>query len=281
MAALNGAPAEDANAASTGLMAGLNKVTDGLSTAFDTTLIALVMAILLLFPTESLRMTEYRMLDRIEAFTNESLIRRMADERVGLSAEDMPEVVRDALEVAFAEHQRWLAQWQTQVSQLGQVIGTDFESVVDRVQQNLSSQDGQRMQKLEDASRLLEEIFQKVDNATISWHRSEKEALSRSREFVTSLTELQQSMTNGASRTGEILDQQARLLEMYSSGGLAESIQKLQEQIGRLAERVGAASVGDGAAPAGGFSTGAESGDARPQPESPGGLLSRLRGRRR
>jgi len=133
--------------ASEKLMSGLGTVTAGLATAFDTTLIALVMAILLLFPTESLRRIEYGMLDRIEAFANESLLRRMSDQRGPLSAQEMPEVVRDALDSAFREHQRWLAQWQAQVSELGQLVGGDFEAAVNRVQQNVSQAEASRLEK--------------------------------------------------------------------------------------------------------------------------------------
>jgi len=117
------------------IMTGLGQVTTGLSTAFDTTLVALVLAILLLVPTETLRKSEYRMLDRIESFCGESLLRRMSDERIAAGADDLPDVVKFALEGAFQEHQRWLAQWQNQVGQLGQVIGADFERAVTQVEQ--------------------------------------------------------------------------------------------------------------------------------------------------
>ena len=96
------------------------------------------MAITLLFPTESLRRTEYGMLDRIEAFANESLLRRMSDQRGEFSLEEMPDVVRGILDSAFREHQRWLAQWQAQVAQLGQLVGGDFEAAVNRVEDRVA-----------------------------------------------------------------------------------------------------------------------------------------------
>ena len=41
---------------------------------------------------EALRKIEYGMLDHIEAFTNESLLRRMAEEKASYQHEDLPEV---------------------------------------------------------------------------------------------------------------------------------------------------------------------------------------------
>ena len=122
--------------------------------------------------------------------------------------------------------------------------------------------------------------FQKVDNATRSWHGSEEDALARSREFIGAAGQLQQSLTDGAERVGNIVDQQARLLEKYSSGGFSDNIERLQEQIGRLAERVGALSSGDGVSSVGPRADGSEAKGVRPEgPNALGGLLARLRGR--
>ena len=151
------------------LMAALGVVTSGLAIAFDTTLIALALAILLLFPTETFRKTEYAMLDRIEAFTNESLLRRMADERGPVNTEDLPQIVRDCLNAAFQEHQRWLAQWQAQVGRLGEEIGRDFEAAFGRVQEQLARDDNPQIQRLEQLDHRLEDVFQKLDAATERW----------------------------------------------------------------------------------------------------------------
>jgi hypothetical protein len=153
---------------------GLNLVTRGLSTAFDTTLVALAMAILLLFPTETLRKIEYRMLDRIEAFANESLLRRMDDEKRGVDPEHLPEAVKSTLEPAFREHQLWLVQWQAQVAELGQVIGADFERVVMRVQSQISERESTHSQGVNESTRLLAEIFDKLVGISETWSRVEK-----------------------------------------------------------------------------------------------------------
>lgn len=158
--------------ASSRLMGVMGQVSAGLASAFDTTFIALTIAILLLFPTESLRKTEYAMLDRIEKFTNDSLLRRMAERETTTNWSQSPGMVKEALEPAFREHQRWLAQWQAQVSELGRVIGADFEAAVGRVQEQLSQADRSRAESLRQLSTDWERLFSQLQQATGTWQRA-------------------------------------------------------------------------------------------------------------
>jgi hypothetical protein len=188
------------------LVEGLGLVTHGLAVAFDTTFLALVMAIVLLFPTESLRKIEYAMLDRIAAFTNESLLRRMSDERGAAPSEELPEVVRRALDSAFREHQRWLAQWQAQVGQLGRQVGADFEAAVGRIQENLSQNESARLQNYESLAQALDSIFEKAGRASSLWQQSEEQVQARSREFLDAAAQLQRTLAEQVGRLAEKLD---------------------------------------------------------------------------
>jgi len=174
-------------------MRGLERVTAGLATAFDTTFLALVMAIVLLFPTEQLRKTEYAMLDRIEAFSNESLLRRMADDEK-LAPEKMPEIVRDALKSAFCEHQRWLAEWQLRVGDLGRAIGEDFQAAFERVHERLCQQEAARTENRERLARLLEDILQKANQQIDQLQQAEGKAIDKSRDLLTAVSQLEQSL---------------------------------------------------------------------------------------
>ena len=220
------------------LMSGLGLVTHGLAVAFDTTFLALVLAIVLLFPTESLRKSEYGMLDRIEAFTNESLLRRMVEEPGAASAAEMPEIVRSALDAAFREHQRWLAQWQAQVAQLGQLIGADFESTVIRVQERISQAESARREQYESLSRMLESVLAKADRATTQWREIEQQAGTQSREFLSAVSQLQHALSETAQRYREFSQQESRLLQVYSESSLGKSLLGLSEQVARLTETI-------------------------------------------
>ncbi|MCG8586784.1 MAG: MotA/TolQ/ExbB proton channel family protein, partial [Pirellulales bacterium] len=55
----------------------LNGVTSGLATAFDTTLIALVMSLAVMFPTSSLQKMEEDLLNWVDEYCNENLLKRL------------------------------------------------------------------------------------------------------------------------------------------------------------------------------------------------------------
>jgi biopolymer transport protein ExbB/TolQ len=57
----------------------IGSVTSGLGVAFDTTLLALVMSIAIMFPTSSLQRAEDRFLASVEEYCNEHVVRRMDD----------------------------------------------------------------------------------------------------------------------------------------------------------------------------------------------------------
>jgi len=65
----------------TKLKESLNGVTGGLATAFDTTLVALVMSLLVKFPTSSLQKQEEGFLNGIDEYCNENLLKRLDDGR--------------------------------------------------------------------------------------------------------------------------------------------------------------------------------------------------------
>ncbi len=247
------------------LMGGMKGVIGGLATAFDTTFVGLLMTIVLLFPTESLRKTEYSVLDRIEGFTNESLLRRMTEKRE-LSGEEMPEVVRGALESAFHEHQRWLAQWQMQVAELCKVIGGEFEAMAAQVQERLAGAHREGADEARAARQAVEELFRALQQQTETWQRSGQTAQGV-QEAVRSAEKVAQALAGMSGQMLEVVEQQQRMLKSQSAADLGTVLGELRREVARLADRLGA----DGAAPT----------NAVVVTASPGGLLGRLLGRRK
>jgi biopolymer transport protein ExbB/TolQ len=81
----------------------LSGITGGLSTAFDTTLVALVMSLIVMFPTSSMQKTEEDLLNWVDEYCNENLLKRLAD--AGPKARplgEMGEGVRAAINDALA-----------------------------------------------------------------------------------------------------------------------------------------------------------------------------------
>jgi len=61
------------------LMESINNVTGGLGVAFDTTLVALVISILLAFPVSAMQKSEEDLLNSIDEYCNENLLKRLDD----------------------------------------------------------------------------------------------------------------------------------------------------------------------------------------------------------
>ncbi|MCH8830309.1 MAG: MotA/TolQ/ExbB proton channel family protein, partial [Planctomycetes bacterium] len=218
-----------ADSAAANMMKGMGTVTSGLPTAFDTTMLALVMAILLLFPTEWLRKTEYRMLDRIEEFANESLLRRMSDKNQ-LSGE-APEIVRDALEGAFQEHQKWLAQWQAQVGELGQVIGGEFEAAVLGMQDKIAESEKQRFSEVQNSAEIVREMFEQFGQATVSWQRSSDEARRNIEASLKAASNLQSVVAENGRQIAAVVEKQSQIAAVQADDGMRDEIKNLTEQI--------------------------------------------------
>jgi hypothetical protein len=212
------------------LTSAMHQVTGGLATAFDTTLVALIMAVILLFPMESLRRTEYRMLDRIEQFSNDSLLRRMGSEQDGISVEEMPVVVRDALQSAFGQHQKWLVQWQGQVAQLGQIIGGDFEAAVSRIHEKMVAEEGARLNRLQDLSKLIDDLFEKTCQNTRSWHQGQEQSAGQIQGLLEATQRLEHALSLVAERAGSTAPS--------ASPQFAQQMERLEQQIARLADAV-------------------------------------------
>jgi len=113
------------------LKEGLKSITSGLGTAFDTTLVALSMAMILTFPVSALQKYEGDILGQVDEYTNENLLRRLEDGRGGGAERGFGgsrSEVSEAIEAALAPHRAQLEAWTRQV----QAIGGDVAAQVKR-----------------------------------------------------------------------------------------------------------------------------------------------------
>ena len=70
------------------LMDSLGKVTGGLGTAFDTTLLALVLSLLVSVPASAMQKSEEDLLNQVDDYCNENLLKRLNDGGAGSTATD-------------------------------------------------------------------------------------------------------------------------------------------------------------------------------------------------
>ena len=108
----------------------LNGVTGGLATAFDTTLIALVMSMLVMFPTSSMQKAEEDLLNWVDEYCNENLLKRLDDRAAGRPAAtpSSNEGIARAINAAMVPHHAELEAWKQKLESIGQTL---TKSVVD------------------------------------------------------------------------------------------------------------------------------------------------------
>lgn len=108
-----------------GIKDSLGAITGGLGTAFDTTLVALIMSLLLKLPASSLQKAEEDLLNWVDEYCNENLLKRLKDG----TGESMPEptevgrIIKRAIDLNLAEiveHSRKTVGMMTEQSQSAQ-----------------------------------------------------------------------------------------------------------------------------------------------------------------
>ncbi len=146
----------------------LNNVTSGLATAFDTTLLALMMSMLIKFPASSLQKSEEDMLGWVDEYCNENLLKRLNDGREGGAERGSGggrSAIQQAVDGAMREHHAELRAWTEKLAAIGDVLS---DKMADRWTQ-INAQVGEQMQtqyatRLEEAEKLaaMGEQFQRT-----------------------------------------------------------------------------------------------------------------------
>ncbi|HEY5656796.1 MAG TPA: MotA/TolQ/ExbB proton channel family protein [Myxococcota bacterium] len=124
----------------------IGSVTTGLAVAFDTTLLALVMSILIMFPASSLQKAEEDFLTAVEDYCDEKLVRRLDDGRRDTRPEDR--VIRDAVAREMAVHHEELRGWLERLGQIGETLTAHVVSGWEKVDEQMRVRQDQQMERL-------------------------------------------------------------------------------------------------------------------------------------
>ncbi len=133
----------------------LSAVTGGLGTAFDTTLVALVMSIFVMFPASSMQKAEEDLLNWVSEYCNENLLRRLKDgkaDAVGVSSDGIDDAaLRRSIDAALARHHAELASWSKKLEAIGGKITKE-------VVKGFNEIDGGVKDRQQEAARTAEEL---------------------------------------------------------------------------------------------------------------------------
>ncbi len=168
----------------------LNNVTGGLATAFDTTLIALVMSMFVMFPTSSLQKAEEDMLNSVDEYCNENLLKRLNDghERGGDAGEiSAPADVRQAINAAMAPFQAELKAWHERLDALGSRLTAQVAQGWGAINKEMLKQQQENAEQVRDIDALtvtLQKMLIQLAQTTEAVHQKAAGSMNQSAESL-------------------------------------------------------------------------------------------------
>ena len=123
----------------------IGNVTGGLGVAFDTTLVALVMSILIMFPASSLQKAEEDFLAAVEDYCDERLVVRLAGEE---SEASDPDLIERTIAREMSGHHAELRAWGERLGQLGEVLSAQVVSAWEKIDVQLRLRQEQQQEQL-------------------------------------------------------------------------------------------------------------------------------------
>jgi biopolymer transport protein ExbB/TolQ/phage FluMu protein Com len=185
----------------------LGSVMGGLGTAFDTTLLALCMAVVLIFPMKSMQKAEENLLNWVDEYTNENLLKRLKDSSKADSDQSAnQQQIQKAINDAMADHHAELRSWRKKLESISENFRQKAEDQWQQIHQRLMEEHETREKSL----------AQTVDSVT------EKQT-----EAVRQLSELQEQLN-------QLQDKQAQ-----SINSVNETVQSVQQHVQGLQEGIG------------------------------------------
>ena len=186
----------------------LQDVFGGLGTAFDTTLLALIMSMLVKIPASALQKSEEDLITSVDEYCNENLLRRLNDgldggaERGATGGQDTAvfrEAVEQALGTQHAEMERWLEKLDAIGGRLTTQVSKGWDNVNDRIEQQQQKHVATlHQQQLDQQSRLQAQLDQMANAA---------DKIQSSLSQLADQTEaLQSQVSDTYTRTGESLE---------------------------------------------------------------------------
>ncbi len=190
----------------------LGEVTAGLALAFDTTLLALLFSILVMFPMSSQQKAEETLLGAVEEFCNETVLRRLDDghqEGASNAAE-----IKAAVGEALAEQDAQFRMWKEQLANIG-------KSATDQIAEGIAAVHGRLLKDYESQMLVVQQkAAQERDSMVTMVKEIQQLQIDRFNQAIEEMAKLHQTLR-------EDYEQQAQAI--YNSAG--ESRQQFFQQM--------------------------------------------------
>ena len=231
----------------------LGSVTGGLGVAFDTTLLALVMSLLVMFPASAMQKAEEDLLASVDQYCNENVLRRLGgvDQGGGRGGRHAA-VSAQAVEQAMAKHTQDMDSWMAKMGELSRKVTQDVATAWSRIRESFdqahtkqvdTSADageqilgaaGRVQAQLADTSAKVADLARMHDRLADVHHQmlEQAQALAGSGDLKQTLT----AMDRQLARTADAMASLAAAGGTGGDGRLGSTLAALDRQIARVAD---------------------------------------------
>ncbi len=172
---------------------GIGTVTGGLAVAFDTTLLALLLSILVMIPLVLIERYESRLLLGIDIFINDKLLPRLREKNQNVNEDMISQAVEDAISQHFPNPEKLIAPAHSYAEQAASSLAAGFLKEISKVQ-DVSSQ---VISQVDEVRELASKDRQEFMGFFAQQQQANKQAITQIKAVVEEIKNKNSLMSNG------------------------------------------------------------------------------------
>ncbi len=185
-------------------------VTSGLGTAFDTTLLALVLSIFIMFPMSSMQKSEQSLLNWVDEYCNENLLKRIKE---GVGGGSLPDSIDNkalqaAIDAALAPHHAEMRVWSKKLEAMGESLNQQIVKAWGKVDEQMQSHHEKALREMTKSLETYQQVTEKLKT------RSEEQAKAMT-ELVQQTKDAQQRVAGSMQHSSEAIQAAGDSVQRY------------------------------------------------------------------
>jgi methyl-accepting chemotaxis protein/DNA-directed RNA polymerase subunit RPC12/RpoP len=190
-------------------------VTGGLGTAFDTTLLALVLSMFIMFPMTSLQKSEQDLLNGVDEYTNENLLKRLKDdgESAATSGPLDGRQLQAAIDAALVPHHAELKAWTKKLDAIGESLGKQVAQGWTKADEQLQARHMQVIKQLQKSTESAGEVTDRLKSLSDQHGRAMGQLADNTQQAQASVEEALRGASDAMRTSSESLQQYFAALE--------------------------------------------------------------------
>jgi biopolymer transport protein ExbB/TolQ len=207
-----------------------NSVTGGLSTAFDTTLLALVLSMFIMFPMSSLQKAEQDLLNWVDEYCNENLLKRLKETGAPSLLQGADgKALQAAVDAAMAGHHAEFRTWAKKLEATGDCLAQQIAKAWSQTDEKIRERHVSAMREITKAGESFQQTAERLKTA------SEKQAAAMN-ELAPRTAEIQTRLADSMERSSQAICTAAESLGGYFAA-VQTGLGSLNDVLGKLGEK--------------------------------------------